>query len=292
MTALTIEDKDIQSLTGKIVVLTGGSSGIGLATTQLLLKLGVSVISGDINPPPVEHDRLSFIKTDVTQWSDLVALFDHAKERHGRIDHALANAGVSGRADYLEDKFDESGKLLEPNHQTLDVNLKAVINTAYLGLHHFRHQEPAGGSIVLTASASSIQRFRIADYTTAKHGVLGFMRGMVPNLERSGLPLRINALAPGWTETGMVPKGVIEAAGQATQSPDVVARSVALLMADESYQGKLIYSNEGKYWEIEDAMLKTVVDIMGANDDAVMDKVMKMAAQHGPSGGSLPGSSN
>ncbi|KAK5146480.1 hypothetical protein LTR32_001938 [Rachicladosporium monterosium] len=247
MTALTIEDKNIQSLTGKIVVLTGGSSGIGLATTQLLLKLGASVVSGDINPPPVEHDRLSFIKTNVTQWSDLVALFDHAKERHGRIDHALANAGVSGRADYLEDKFDET---------------------------------------------SSIQRFRIADYTTAKHGVLGFMRGMVPNLERSGVPLRINALAPGWTETGMVPKGVIEAAGQATQSPDVVARSVALLMADEAYQGKLIYSNQGKYWEIEDAMLKTVVDIMGANDDAVMDKVMKMAAQHGPSGGSLPGSSN
>ncbi|KAK1087842.1 hypothetical protein LTR48_002203 [Friedmanniomyces endolithicus] len=239
MTALTIEDKNIQSLTGKIVVLTGGSSGIGLATTQLLLKLGASVVSGDINPPPVEHDRLSFIKTNVTQWSDLVALFDHAKERHGRIDHALAN--------------DE---------------------------------------LITWRTTSSIQRFRIADYTTAKHGVLGFMRGMVPNLERSGVPLRINALAPGWTETGMVPKGVIEAAGQATQSPDVVARSVALLMADEAYQGKLIYSNQGKYWEIEDAMLKTVVDIMGANDDAVMDKVMKMAAQHGPSGGSLPGSSN
>ncbi|TKA80005.1 hypothetical protein B0A55_02086 [Friedmanniomyces simplex] len=292
MAALTIKDENIQSLTGKVIVLTGGSSGIGLATTKLLLELGASVVSGDINPLPIEHDRLTFVKTNVKQWSDLVSLFDHAKERHGRINHAFANAGVSGRADYLEDKLDESGKLLEPNHEALDVNLKAVVNTAYLGLHHLRHQDPAGGSIVLTASATCFQRFRIADYTTAKHGVLGFMRGMVPNLEGSGLPLRINSLAPGLTETGMVPKGVVEAAGHATQSPDVVARSVALLMADETYQGKLIYSDQGKYWEMEDAMLKTVADIMGAGDDSIMEKIMKMAAQRGPSGGSLPGSSN
>ena len=117
---------------------------------------------------------------------------------------------------YLKETLDASGRLLEPNHDTLDVNLKAVVNTAYLGLRHLRHQEPAGGSIVLTAFVSSFQRFHIAGYTTAKYGVLGFMRSMVPNLERSGLPFRINSLARGWTLTGMVPKGVIEAAGHDT----------------------------------------------------------------------------
>ncbi|KAK3117312.1 hypothetical protein LTR53_001429 [Teratosphaeriaceae sp. CCFEE 6253] len=218
-------------------------SGIGLATTELLLELGATVVSGDVNPPPVEHSQLSYVKTNVTQWSDLVALFDRAKQRYGRIDHAFANAGISGRADYLADKFDDAGSLLEPNHQTFDVNIKAVVNTAYLGLHHMRHQVPAGGSIVLTASGSSFQRFRVADYTSAKHAVLGLQRGIVPNLEKSGLPLRMNSVAPSWTVTGLVPKGLVEAAGHGTQTPDVVARSVALLMADASRQGQVIESD-------------------------------------------------
>ncbi|KAK5694148.1 hypothetical protein LTR97_009769 [Elasticomyces elasticus] len=294
MIEINIAHEDIKSLKDKVVVLTGGSSGIGLATTKLLLSVGASVVSGDINSPPVEHERLSFVKTNVTEWSDLVALFDLAQERHGRIDHAFANAGVSGRMDYMEDRMDDNGKLVEPNHEVLDVNLKAVINTTYLALHHLRKQEHAGGSIVLTASASSYQRFRVADYTAAKHGVLGFMRGIVPNLTRLGLPIRINSLAPGWTETGMVPKGVVEAAGAATQSPDVVAKSAALLMASNSYQGTLIYSDRGKYWEIEETMLKHVADITGSGEgeDVVMDKIMKLAAEHGSGTGSLPGSSN
>ncbi|KAK5731819.1 hypothetical protein LTR17_011031 [Elasticomyces elasticus] len=348
MLEINIADEDIKSMKDKVVVLTGGSSGIGLATTKLLLGIGASVVSGDRNSPPIEHERLSFVKTNVTEWSDLVALFDLAQERHGHIDHAFANAGVSGRMDYMEDRLDDNGRLIEPNHEVLDVNLKAVINTTYLALHHLRNQEHAGGSIVLTASASSYQRFRVADYTAAKHGktvnshlvyclslpstaalvrrpidrvlpsaqsfahwgtsgryeceqradtsigVLGFMRGIVPNLTRLGLPIRINSLAPGWTETGMVPKGVVEAAGSFTQSPDIVAKSAALLMASNSYQGTLIYSDQGKYWEIENTMLKHVADMTGSGEgeDVVMDKIMKLAAKHGSGAGSLPGSSN
>ncbi|KAK3069655.1 hypothetical protein LTR53_011835 [Teratosphaeriaceae sp. CCFEE 6253] len=298
MTALTISNEDIKSLAGKVIVLTGWcplpvidpapadaakvvrseQSGIGLATTELLLDLGATVVSGDVNPPPIEHSQLSYVKTNVTQWSDLVALFDRAKQRYGRIDHAFANAGISGRADYLADKFDDSGSLLEPNHQTFDVNIKAVVNTAYLGLHHMRHQEPAGGSIVLTASGSSFQRFRVADYTSAKHAVLGLQRGIVPNLEKSGLPLRMNSVAPSWTVTGLVPKALVEAAGHGTQTPDVVARSVALLMADASRQAQVIYSDRGKYMELEQAMLNTVADIVESDGvDDIVEKMMEIA---------------
>lgn len=146
---------------------------------ELLLAQGASVVGGDINASTTNSSKFSFVKTDTTSWAELLALFKHAKELHGRIDHVFSNAGISGRANYLDEKFDENGELQEPSTLTLDIDLRGMINTSYLGLYHFRHQDPPGGSIVCTASASSFQRFRVCDYTTAKHGVLGFMRGIV-----------------------------------------------------------------------------------------------------------------
>ena len=138
----------------------------------------------------------------------------------------------------------------------LRIDLRGMINTSYLGLYHMRHQEPKGGSIVCTASAAAFQRFRVADYTTAKHGVLGWMRGIVPNLVSQDLPIRVNAIAPSWTITGLVPKEVVDASPDVEwQGPAVVARSVAILMADAKRQGQLIYSWGGKFKEVEDAVL-------------------------------------
>ncbi|KAK5133168.1 hypothetical protein LTR08_008104 [Meristemomyces frigidus] len=292
MTELTINDADFASLAGQSVVVTGGSSGIGLATTHLLLSIGASVINGDLAPPPLEHDNLAFVKTDVTHWADLKALFARAKDLHGRIDHVFANAGISGRADYLEDALDAAGELLEPATQTFDVNLRGMVNTTYLGMHYMRHQRLPGGSVVLTASASSFQRFRVADYTTAKHGVLGFMRGVVPNLVSRELPIRVNALAPGWTVTGMVPQAVVEALGGG-QGPEVVARSAVLLMADKGRQGQLVYSAQGRYWEVEEGRLLGVGReiVGGGGDDEALERLMKTMAEAGVGGeGSLGGS--
>jgi NAD(P)-dependent dehydrogenase (short-subunit alcohol dehydrogenase family) len=99
----------------------------------------------------------------VTVWSDLLSLFKKAKETFGRVDHVFANAGISHRANYLATELDENGDLKEPTHQTLDVNLKGVINTTTLAIYHIR-QNPEGGSIVMTASVASLQRFRAVDY--------------------------------------------------------------------------------------------------------------------------------
>ncbi|KAI7303610.1 hypothetical protein KC315_g15568, partial [Hortaea werneckii] len=125
MATFTIEEKDFTALKDTVVIVTGGSSGIGLATTSLLLKLGAAVIIGDINPPPAQqqqHDKLNFVKTDVSKWEDLVHLFKQAKAHHDRIDHVFANAGISSRANYLEDHFaPDTGDLLEPSPTTLDI---------------------------------------------------------------------------------------------------------------------------------------------------------------------------
>lgn len=138
-----------------------------MATVNLLLSLGASVVSADLLPPVepvvVDSPAFTFIKTDVTEWSDLLALFERAKEIHGRIDHVYANAGISPRANYLSTEVDEKGRLKEPAYLALDVNLKGVINTATLGIYYMR-QQLEGGSVVISASVSSVQRFRAVDY--------------------------------------------------------------------------------------------------------------------------------
>lgn len=220
-------------------------------------------------------------------WPALVALFAQALALHGHVDHVFANAGIGGyRTDYLAPVAPvdpATGALLEPSTLTLDVNLKAAINTAYLGLHHMRHnhhhhqqqqqQQRRGGSVVLTASASSFQRFRNADYTIAKHGVLGFMRGVVPNLQAQGLPMRVNCIAPSFTRTGLVSDEGFRGMGREDllQAPEVAARSAAVLMADGARQGQLVYSAGGRMWEIEESrLLPTAAEIVGVDDE---DKV-------------------
>ena len=220
------------------------------------------------------------MKTDVSKWEDLVHLFKQATTHHSRIDHVFANAGISSRANYLEDHFaPDTGELLEPSPTTLDINLRGVINTAYLGMHYMRTQTPPGGSVVLTASASSFQRFRVTDYTTAKHGVLGFMRGILPALGAAELPIRINALAPDWTATGIIPPQLMEILGSQIQGPEVVAEAAAMCMVDQARQGQLIYSRGGVHREVEEGLLmpagREIVGKGRQGDDAMLERMMR-----------------
>jgi NAD(P)-dependent dehydrogenase (short-subunit alcohol dehydrogenase family) len=120
---------------------------------------------------------VTFFETDTTSWSSLISLFEFAKETMGGIDIIAANAGmhlaaddrgagsapdnwfrakgVSTCEDYLPGELDENGKLKEPTHNNLRVNLIGCMNSVILGLHYLR-QQGEGGAIVITASASSM----------------------------------------------------------------------------------------------------------------------------------------
>ncbi|PQE22011.1 hypothetical protein CJF30_00010026 [Rutstroemia sp. NJR-2017a BBW] len=284
MTEFTIKDDDLTSLKGKVVVLTGGSSGIGLAVVDLLLSLGALVVSGDIqSPPSSDKPNFSFVKTNVTSWADLTALLKKAKEEHGRIDSVFANAGIGPRANYLVLETDESGELKEPNHETVEVNLKSVMNTACLAAHYLK-QQPEGGSIVLMGSSTGLQPLRAPDYSTAKHGVLGFGRGYARVIEAAGLPIRLNTLMPSWTSTQVLPDvaGIMKAVSHQSQSPEVVARATAYLMADSSRHGEAIYVSDGKYKEIEKSILypayETIRGDGNPSDDEILARIFALGA--------------
>ncbi|KAM5342203.1 hypothetical protein ACJ41O_015234 [Fusarium nematophilum] len=281
MSEFTIQDEELAGLKGKVVIVTGGSSGIGLSTVDTLLSLGASVVSADLNPPVQEPSgSFTFVKTNVAVWADLVALFKKTKEVYGRIDHVFANAGVGPRTDYLSTEVDENGDLKEPSTFLLDISLKGVMDTATLAIYYLR-QQPEGGSIVINCSTTSLQRLRAVDYATAKHGVLGFGRGLVPLIEAAKLPIRVNSLAPSWTDSNVLPalKNLLESINVEVQAASVVARGAALLMADTSRNGHLIHVQQGKYKEIDEAVLLPTFEAIKGDNYPSEDEVLRRLAE-------------
>ncbi|UKZ74633.1 hypothetical protein TrVFT333_002303 [Trichoderma virens FT-333] len=287
MAEFLIKDEDLSVLKGKVVVLTGGSSGIGLATVNLLLSLGASVVSGDVNPPAAsetETPGLLYVKTNVANWGDLRGLFEKAKQHHGRIDCVFANAGVGPRANYLALETDEEGNLQEPTHELLDIGLRGLINTASLAVHYMKEQ-PEGGSIVLMGSSTGLQPLRAVDYSTAKHGVLGFGRGLARLAGVAGVPIRINTLMPSWTMSNVLPdlEGLMRGISHVPQPALAVARAAAHLMADASRQGDVIFVADGTYKEIEKTVLypayETIKGEGNPSDDEVLKRLLEVPAQ-------------
>ncbi|GME23929.1 Short-chain dehydrogenase reductase sdr protein [Neofusicoccum parvum] len=264
MSDITISSDAFHTLKGKIVLITGGSSGIGLAAVKLAVQSGAKVVVGDVNPLPAaeQNPSINFVSTDVTSWDSVTALFEAAQKLHGRVDHVFANAGIEPRTTFLEDTLNEDGKLREPDWRTIDVNLKGVLNTVTLGLHHLRKNGDAGGSIVITASVTSYTPFEGTDYGVAKHGVWGLMRCLAQQLADAKLPVRINAIAPSWTASGMVDGAEVAALGGEVQTPDAAARSALFLMADAAGpHGLLIQSHAGRYKDVEAAFGATVESV-------------------------------
>lgn len=92
---------------------------------------------------------------------------------------------------------------------------------------------------------------------TAKHGTLGLGRSLTALINAAGLPIRVNTLAPAWTDSQVLPdlKGLMEKIGVELQPASAVAKGAALLIADGSRHGHVIYIERGTYKEIDEAIL-------------------------------------
>ena len=117
---------------------------------KILASRGAKSYILDVNPPDEALlSNTEFIKCNITSWSELCSAFEQVK----RVDIAVANAGVSEDGDYFEDKFDDTGKLLEPRYDVVKVNYQSVLNFVKLSVRSMR--EAGGGSIVITSSATA-----------------------------------------------------------------------------------------------------------------------------------------
>ncbi|NBX23857.1 MAG: 3-oxoacyl-ACP reductase [Microbacteriaceae bacterium] len=190
-----------QRLAGKTAVITGGASGIGLATARRLRAEGANIVIGDMDPvagaKAAEEVEGIFVSVNVTEEAQVDNLFDEAVTKYGSLDIAFNNAGISPP----DDDSIETTEL--PAWQKVqDVNLKSVYLCSRAALRHMVKQ--GSGSIINTASFVAVLGSATSQisYTASKGGVLAMSRELGVQFARQGI--RVNALCPGPVNTPLL----------------------------------------------------------------------------------------
>jgi NAD(P)-dependent dehydrogenase (short-subunit alcohol dehydrogenase family) len=189
-------------LQGKVVLITGASSGMGLAAAQAFAREGARLIlgarrsdEGEAIADAIRRDggEAAFLATDVSREQDVEKLVGLALERHGRLDVAFNNAGTEGLAAPLEEQTNENWD------QVINTNVRGVF---WSMKHEIRAMRRGGGAIVNNASMGSEIGFsNLAAYIASKHAVMGLTKtAALENFKRG---IRVNAVNPGLIDTAL-----------------------------------------------------------------------------------------
>jgi NAD(P)-dependent dehydrogenase (short-subunit alcohol dehydrogenase family) len=189
---------------GKVVLVTGAGSGIGQEAALQFAERGALVYAADLNTDGLDETkrkasargaRVRTARVDVSSEDEVAGLLAHIESEAGRLDIAFNNAGITGGANLIEDYA------IEDFDRVIRVNLRGV----FLGMKYELPlmKRTGGGAIVNTASVAALTGpGRMSAYAASKHGVHGLTR--VAAMENAVHGIRVNAVAPGWTETPMV----------------------------------------------------------------------------------------
>lgn len=198
----------------KVVLITGGSSGIGLATAELLHSLEAKVIllARSFEQPRNASDRMTLIPADVSNRRELLRIASVVKEQFGKIDGLFVNAGVAEFV-ALDDADDAHAERL------IEVNIKGALWSTQC----FAPLLCSGGSVVFTSSvAASIGAPWCSVYSASKGAVEAMARSLAAELLEK--QIRVNCVSPGPTETPILVKSALPEAGTAKMAPFLMQR--------------------------------------------------------------------
>jgi NAD(P)-dependent dehydrogenase (short-subunit alcohol dehydrogenase family) len=239
---VNVAESIVRRLVDRVAVVTGGGSGIGLATVRRFASEGALVVVGDVDPTAgkAAADEVGglFVRVDVTSPEQVDALFQTAVDTHGGLDIAFNNAGISPPDD---DSILTTG--LDAWRRVQEVNLTSVYLCCKAAIPHM--QARGKGSIINTASF--VARMGAAtsqiSYTASKGGVLAMSRELGVQFAREGI--RVNALSPGPVNTPLLQELFAKDPERAARrlvhipvgrfaEPDEIAAAVAFLASDDS----------------------------------------------------------
>jgi NAD(P)-dependent dehydrogenase (short-subunit alcohol dehydrogenase family) len=231
---------------GRVAVVTGGCSGIGLATVRRFAQEGAKVVIGDIAEQRGHElvgqlggtDLATYVQVDVTDKEQVDALFQTAKDTYGSVDIAFNNAGISPPED---DSILDTD--LEAWRRVQEVNLTSVFLCCKAALPHMLEQ--GRGSIINTASFVAVMGAATSQisYSASKGGVLSMSRELGVQFARQGV--RVNALCPGPVNTPLLQELFAKDPERAARrlvhvpvgrfaEPEELASIVLFLASDES----------------------------------------------------------
>ena len=229
-------------LQDRVAVVTGGGSGIGLASARRLAAEGAKVVIGDLNPDAgkAAADEVGglFVPCDVTSEADVENLFKAAFDAFGSVDVAFNNAGISPPDD---DSILETG--IEAWRRVQEVNVTSVYYCCKHAIPYMRRQ--GKGSIINTASFVALMGAATSQisYTASKGAVLSMSRELGVQFAREGI--RVNALCPGPVNTPLLQELFAKDPERAQRrlvhvplgrfaEPEEIAAAVAFLASDDS----------------------------------------------------------
>ena len=223
----------LEVLEGRVAVVTGAASGIGLATTEAFVAAGMRVVMTDRDEALLaEHaERLASrgevrsLVVDVTDPEAVERAADAAVEHFGKLHVAMNNAGIVAGGNSWEMPLPEWRRVVE-------VDLWGVIH----GVHAFVPRIIASGEpgwVVNTASMAAVTTIAgIGPYTASKHGVLGLSDGLRAELREAGAPIGVSVVMPGMIRTGLNPIGTIEPEQVAANVVDAIRRGRDYVFTD------------------------------------------------------------
>ncbi len=210
-----------QRLEGKVAIITGGASGIGLATVRRFLEEGARVVIADVQDEPGNQlvkelgGNACYQHTDVSSENDVQTVVDKAVSQFGRLDCMFNNAGFSGITGDLEIL-----NLEEQYRKTIDVLFTGVLSGIKHASRVMKSQE-SGGSIINTASVAGLRGgWGPHVYSAMKSAVISLSRST--SLELGPDSIRVNAICPGFIATAIF-------AGQANMNWDQRMQLIAEL---------------------------------------------------------------
>jgi NAD(P)-dependent dehydrogenase (short-subunit alcohol dehydrogenase family) len=229
-------------LDGKIALITGGSTGIGLATAKLFQSEGAQVVITGRNAGGIAAAQKELgsgavaIASDTSELKDIAGLIETIRQKFGRIDTLFANAGIA--------RFQPFGEITESFFdEHFNINVKGLFFTVQAALPLI----PSGGSVLLTSSVAGKKGFPASTvYSATKAAVRSFGRTLATELAPRGI--RVNTLSPGPIETPLFDKMGLpaDASGQMRQNfgdstalkrlgtVDEMARAALYLCSDDS----------------------------------------------------------